>query len=275
VMDQAASYKKSIGSKSIQMAKYPRLSLDTTPLVEQDDVDSEALSDTQILFIPEEHGKVVTTTALANLQTGGTADRAAARLVGMHMGQLTDRLACEALDGSANVSTPNGAAEAALTAAETLSASYLNSLYNKLARRNVKPMANGLYALFAHEDVIFDLRADAGSASWTEISKHQKSDDILKNEVAQLAGFSIIRDNLSTLTTDGGSGAVDTYRSYAMGFNALGKAVSQEPQGVISGPFDKLARFANIGWKGTVKYGIVDQDALELAVSASSVGANV
>jgi len=275
VLDQFATKRMSIGAVSIQLAKYPRLALNTAPLAEADDVDSVKLSDTQIKLTPAEHGMVVTTTALANLQSGGTADRAAARLVGIHLSQLTDRLGCEALDASANVSGPGGVAEASLAASDVVTASYLNELYNKLARRSVQPNANGLYSFIAHDDVIHDLRNDAGSNSWTEISKHQKSEDVLKNEVGQLAGFSIVRDNLSTLTADGGAATVDSYRSYAMGFNALGKAESQPSQMVISGPFDKLARFANIGWKGTMAYKIIDQDALELAVSASSVGANV
>ena len=42
----------------------------------------------------------------------------------------------------------------------------------------------------------------------------------------------------------------------------------------FAGPFDKLNRFVNIGWKGALEYKIVDDDALILGTCASSVGAN-
>ena len=273
VMDQFVSYKKQIGAESIKLPKYSRLAIDTTPLDEDDDVTSEKLADVPILLTPKEYGKVVTTTTLAELQSGGTAGRAASRLVGMNMGQVTDRLACEAADASANVSSVDGVAEGALTAGNVFTVSYLNDLYNKLARRSVKPLSDGMYVFAAHEDVIADLRDEAGQNSWTDISKHQRSESVLKNEIGQLAGFKIVRDNLATLTPDA-SGTVDSYRSYAMGFNALGKAASAEPAGVITGPYDKLSRFLNVGWKGCLEYKIIDQDALELAISASSKGDN-
>ena len=85
----------------------------------------------------------------------------------------------------------------------------------------------------------------------------------------------MIKDNLSTIDADAGvGGTVDVYKSYFMGFNALGKAVSQEAQLKMTGPFDKLARFLNVGWVGCLKYLIIDQDALEVGISSSSVGDN-
>lgn len=274
VMDQFVSYKKAIDAKSIQFPKYARLSIDTTPLVETEDPASEALVDEPILLEPKEHGRVVTTTKLANLQTGGTADRAAARLVGLNGGRTMDRLAIEAAEASANSSTVTGGAENTLLASDIMTVTYLNELYNKLARTNIMPLSDGMYVAVMRDDVIHDLRNSAGTGSWQDIKKFTSSEEILKNQVGELAGFKIVKDNNITVNTDAGSGTVDTYKTLCMGFNALGKAESSPLQQKITGPFDKLARFMNMGWYAAVEYGIVDQDALHVGITASSVGQN-
>jgi hypothetical protein len=73
VMDQFVSERFDIGAKSITLPKYSLLSVDTTPLVETDDVASTELADAGIVITPAEYGKVVTRSALASLQTGGKA----------------------------------------------------------------------------------------------------------------------------------------------------------------------------------------------------------
>lgn len=274
VMDQFVSYKKQIGAKSIDFPKYNQLALATTPLDEDDDVSSEALGDSQILLTPAEHGNVVTTTKLANLQTGGKADLAAARLVGMNLGRTLNKLASNALEASANSFTVDGGAEAALDAADVMTTAFLNVLYNKLARQSILPLANDMYVAIMHDDVIHDLRASVGSGSWQDIKKQTSADEILKNQVGMASGFMIVRNNDLTINTDGGSGTVDTYKTICLGFNGLGKAISEEPHGTLTGPFDKLGRFVNVGWYGTLQYGIVDTDAVQVGITASSVGAN-
>jgi len=275
VMDQFVSYKKQIDAKSIDFSKYAQLSLATTPLVEADDPNSEALVDSKITLTPAEYGNVVTTTKLANLQSGGKADLAAARLVGLNAGRTEDKLAILAGEGSANELTPTGGAENTLVAGDVMTVTFLNSLYNKLARSSVQPLSDGMFVAIMHDDVIHDLRNSSGAGSWQDIKKHTDPSEILRNEVGQIAGFKIIRDNHISVNTDAGAAAVDTYHTLCMGFNALGKAVSKEVGMVASGPFDKLGRFVNMGHYGVYQYGIVDQDALYMGTTASSVGINV
>jgi N4-gp56 family major capsid protein len=275
VMDQFVSYKKSIGAKSIQFPKYAQLALATTPLDEVEDVVSEAMADQEILLLPLEYGKVVTTTLLASLQTGGTSELAKARLVGMNLGRTLDKLAILACDAnSTNIITPLDKAEGDLLAGDVMSVSFLNRVYNKLARTNIMPLSDGMYVGVMHEDQIADLRSSVGSGSWVDINKYSRPETVLRNEVGMVAGFKIIMNNHVTIGVDAGDGTVDTYRAHFLGFNALGKAVSYEPSLVISGPHDKLARFLNLGWKGVLRYGIVDQDAIYTGITASSVGAN-
>lgn len=276
VMDQLllngeATY--DIGGKSIQLTKYARLGLATTPLTETDDVVSEALSDSAIVITPAEYGNVVTTTSLGNLQSGGKADLAAAQIVGINHGSTTDKLAILALDASSNAYIVGGTAAGSVTAGQVADGAYLNYFYNKLARTSV-PTINGSYVMVAHDDVIADLREATAVGSWVDVTKYATPETVLANEVGMYKGFRVVRNNNATFADQTGAGTVDLYNSYFLGANGLGKGISQPGQLVISGPFDKLGRFLNIGWKETSKYAIVDQDAVWLGQSASSKGSN-
>lgn len=273
VMDQFVSRKTQIGAKSIALPKYARLAAATTPLVETDDVTSAAISDTGKVLIPAEYGNVVTKTNLASLQTGGTIDLAAAQLVGMNHGLTMDQLAINAMDASTNTYIIGGTAAGSVTSGQVASDVYLNYFYNKLARASV-PMINGSYVMVAHDDVIADLRAATGAGSWVDVSKYATPETVLKNEVGMYKGFRVVRDNNATYADQTGAGTVDLYNSYFFGFNALGKATSQEGRMVATGPFDKLNRFVNLGWYEVSMFGIIDQDALWVGQCASSVGAN-
>lgn len=271
VMEQFVQIRKDIGAKSIEFPKYSRLALATTALDEDDDVTSSALADAQIIMTPAEYGRVVTTTKLANLHTGGKADLAAARLVGVNQAATMDKLAILALEASSNSATVDGGAESALDASDVMTHGFFDQMYNKLSRTSIEKI-NGAYVAVVHEDVAYDLRQ---STHWLDVMKYAAPDQILMNEIGMLKGFRVVVDNHISISADAGASAVDTYKTLFFGFNALGKAVSKEPAGVITGPFDKLARFVNIGWHGCLQYKIVDQDALWVGISASSVGANV
>ena len=276
IMSQLISYRRDIDAKSIEFPKYDQLGLATTPLVEVDDPLSEAIVDNKISLTPLEYGNVVTTTRLANLQTGGKADVAAARLVGMNMGRTLDKLAILAGEASTNEIFPDGVAtEGALVAANVMDTTFLNELYNKLARANIMPLSDGMFVSVMHDDVIHDIRASVGDGSWNDINKFSNPDAILKNQVGEVSGFKVLRDNLISINVDAGDTAVDTYHTLCMGFNALGQADSQSAEMRMTGPFDKLARFINIGWIATTRFGIIDTDALFVGTTASSVGVNV
>lgn len=275
VASQFSTLKRDIDAESISLPKYEQLALATTPLAEKEDVDSEALNDNKVVITPQEYGKVVTTTKLANLQTGGMADRAAARLVGINAGRTRNKLAILALDLGTQIIWGGDATGAVdLDAADTADASLLGRAFNKLARKNVPGLAGGDYFLIAHDDVIHDIREQSGPNSWIDAHKYALPEALMRNEVGMYKGFRIIRDNLATITVDGGVGNVDIYNSYAIGFNALGEAVSSDVTMVATGPFDKLGRFINMGWHACMNYKIIDQDALVVLKTSSSVGDN-
>jgi N4-gp56 family major capsid protein len=273
VMDQLAQVNTSIGAKSIQMTKYARLALATTPLSETEDATRQTMSDTAILFTPAEYGTVVTRTNLASLQTGGKADLAAAQVVGMNAGSTMDKLAVNALSASGNVIYAGAGSEAGLLAADVLDAAFLNKMYNKLARNNV-PTINGAYVAVLHDDQIHDLRASSGAGSWQDVVKYTDAMPALANEVGMFKGFRIVRNQNINFADQAGAGLVDAYSGLFLGFNALGKAESQAMSLRVTGPFDALGRFVNVGWYTVAQYGIVDTDAVYVGVTSSSVGNN-
>lgn len=274
VMDPLVQYREDIGAKSIALTKYARLAAATTPLTETDDVVSSAMSDTQIVLTPAEYGQVITTTNLASLQTGGKADLGAAELVGINHAETLNALAVAALEASGNGLTIGDKAAGDVLAGDVMSGTFMNRVYNKLARSSV-PMFDGLgYVAVMHDDVIGDLRAGAAAGDWTDVNKYTDPSIVLRNEVGFYKGFRIVRNNACAFADQAGAGTVDLYKSSFFGKNALGKATSQTGRLVISGPFDKLGRFVNIGWYEVSKYQIVDTDAVWVGTTASSFGAN-
>lgn len=271
--DQFVTMRRDIGAESISMPIYDRLDLATTPLNEREEVESEQLSDNDVKLTPTEHGKVVTKTALSSIQTGGKVDMAAAQLVGINMAQTQNRLALMAADGSQNKLFGGDATGLAdLSAADVMTGSLANRAYNRIARNSVPglPQAGGLRVAIAHEDVLSDIREESG---FEDLKKYEDVASVVRNAVGVYKGFLWVEDNLCTMQEDGVSG-VDGYNTYFMGFNALGKATSLDPHLRLTGPFDKLARFVNVGWYGIFKYGIIQPEALYVATTSSSQADN-
>jgi len=270
------SMQESINAKSFNFPRYSALPLNTTPLTAKEDPDSVVMADTEIVLTPEEFGDVITTTRLANLQAGGRIDTAAAQLVGRTAGRVQDKLAMNAMDASAAGQTIwAGAAtsEATVAATHIADATFFEDAYNKLARTSI-PAIGDMYVAVMHDDVISDLRDATGAGSWVDVNKYNNDERVLRNEVGQFKGFKIVRQNDALLTVDGGVTTTDVYNSYFVGKNGLGKAISQAPALTITGPFDKLGRFLNIGWYGVLAYSLVETEAVVLGQSASSRGAN-
>lgn len=274
VMDQLAQFRQQIGAKSVEMTKFARLAKATTPLGEYDDAGRATMADTQILFTPAEYGQAVTTTKLANLQSGGKVDLAAAQVVGINAGSTTNQLAVNALNASSNVIF-NGTAgtEAGLAAGDVMTPQFMNRIYNKLARANIQKI-DGMYVAVLHDDQIHDLRNATGAGSWQDLAKYTDGVTPLRNEVGMISGFRIVSNNDIVFADQSGAGTVDAYRGLFLGANALGKAESSALRLTITGPFDALGRFINIGWHWVGTYGIVDTDAVYVGVTSSSVGAN-
>lgn len=239
ILEPMVSVREEIGAVSIRFSKYGRLALATTPLNEREDLESVALTDSEIVLTPKEYGNVVTTTNLSSIQTGGRVDLAAATNVGLNMGATQDALIIAAL-----MSAPAGNKEAS-----AVSGAQLDGQYTKLASASVATI-NGEYVAVMPEAVIAILRAESG---WIDVAKYASAESVLRNEVGMYKGHRIVRHQ-----------GVAANHAISLGANALGKAVSRAPGMVMTSGQDKLNRFVNIGWYGVFGYGLIDTDAVQI-----------
>ena len=265
-----ATIKRDGQAKSFEFTIYSKLTRQTTALTEEDDVTSEQMSDSSVTITPAEYGNAVTTTKLVNLQSGGVPDLAAARLVSANMSESMENLMVIRGEAGTNELIVGQTAESSITASDVLTHAYIKRAYNKLKRAGIP----GPYYAVAHNDVIYDIQNATGTQGWTEIMNYADPEQILENEIGMFGGFRWIDSPFVTVNTDAGSGSVDTYHTQFFGFNAFGYAESQAPDLVISGPFDKLKRFVNIGWFGVYEFGLIDSNAHWIVTSASSIGSN-
>lgn len=275
VATQVANIDGQLNGKSMQFSKYANLGT-ATALSDGVDPDSTSVVDTQVTLTPVEEGAVVTSTRIASFQTGGKIDIAAAQLVARQAGQTIDARAITALDAfGGTVIYPNAAtAVGNLTTADILDKTFAGRLYNKLARANT-PGINGTYFGIAHDDCLHDLREDTNNGSWTDVSKYTDLTSVLTGEVGMYKGIRWLRSGNATVTADQ-NGTIDAYTINVVGQNALGMARGQAGmfETRITGPFDKLGRFLNIGWYSLIHIDTIDAANQIQGKCASSVGSN-
>ena len=132
----------------------------------------------------------------------------------------------------------------------TISGAQLSQQAVKLAIKNV-PKFGGAYIALANENTIETFRNESG---WVDVAKYADAAAVLRGEVGTYKGHRIVSHN--GILADG--------TVVSMGQNALGKGVASDATMVATGPFDKLARFTNLGWKATLAYGIIDTDAVQV-----------
>ena len=256
--------------KDFQFAVYSKLSRITSALTEDTEATRQQMSDASVTLTPAEYGTAVMRTKLNSLQSAGQIDLAAARLVATNMRESIEGLMVVCGEAGTNELTVNASNEASTTAGNVLTAAFVKKEFNKLRRAGIP----GPYYAVAHNDVIYDLQVTTGTQGWTEINMYADPSAILDNEIGRFGGFTWIDSPLVTVNTDAGSGTVDTYHTQFFGYNAFGYAESEMPGGTLTGPFDNLGRFVDLGWYGVLDFGLVDTNAHWLVTSSSSIGTN-
>ena len=286
VIDQLASYKFQEKAKAVDFVKFTKLDKATSALTDNGlDATAEAVADTKVTLTPLEYGNVVTVTSLATLHSGGKIDLAVPKLIGTNMAESINSLGLARLNASADsditdyYSAEAGSAgtyntteaDSDLAAGDIINYNMLQAAHNKLISNNIQPFNGGYYALVVHPHVAGDI---VKMTEFKDYNKYTSQDRLFRNEIGALSGFRIITSTGAPIGTDTGTSNVDGYHSMAMGQNALGKAVSLEPELRITGPFDNLGRAYNLGWYGCFQYDVIDGNALVRLNTSSSYGAN-
>jgi len=264
-----ATQQQFIEGKSNTFTVYGALTVQTSALTEDDDTREQA-SDSAVTITPAEYGNCVTQTRLAELQSGGRNSLALMRLQAKNMRESIDKKMILTGEAGSNTVTPGGAAEGSLTAANIITADLIRETKAKLETAG----ASGPFFGFIHPHVMYDLKKETGDESFVRAMHYADPNSILQDEFGEFDGIRWIRHPQVTINANAGNGNVDTYHTQIFGYNAFGYIWSEEPGGRITGPFDGLGRFVNVGWYGVYEFGLVDTTAHYVITTASSMGAN-
>jgi N4-gp56 family major capsid protein len=228
------------------------------------------MADTAKTITPAEYGNVVTRTELVDAQTGGQATLAAMRLTANNMAESVEYKMILIGEAGSNHTYVGQTAEASITATDIITVAYVQRMYSILQAAGAqKP-----YYAVAHPHVMYDLRSQTATGGWLWTNQYGNPAEIKNGEVGMFGGFRWIESPLVTINSDAGSGTVDTYHCQFYGENAFGYGESVPPGGRMTGPFDKLARFLNIGWYGIYEFALIDTNAHRLLTCASTIGTN-
>ena len=243
-VDAYATIRQDDLASSIAFTVFSRMSAATTPLTDGTEATSTTMTDTKVTLTMDEYGNVITSTSLANIATAGKADLASAELVGVNLGETTDKLGLNALEAGTNT--------IAADSSGTLASADLREAYTALATAGISKFPDGRYVAFVNPAQVSDIKG-----TFITLAQHTDLAGATNGVIGSLEGFTIVEDSNVT------AGKVACF-----GMNALGKAVATAPQLRIVEGSDNLGRTVNIGWYGVMKYGVIDQNALRVITGA-------
>jgi len=244
----------------------------TTPLLENIDVDSVTLTSKALTVSMREYGTAVTTTQLLRGTSMIAMDPLVAERVGYNAGLSIDTLARTALDAASITydDSTTGTITEIGAASSYLSSLLLQEAVATMQADNVRPFAGGNYVCVVSPYQAQHLKYDTADTGWRyTVARNEGAagNSIFMGEIGIYEGVRIIVNN--HLTSNG--------TAYFMGAEALAKVYSDapgfgpNPRVVISPVVDKLRRFASVGWYHLVGYSVFRNDALIRIKTASGL----
>jgi N4-gp56 family major capsid protein len=267
IFDQFATVKASNVTHrggSVRFSFVDDLSIQTTPLLENLDVDSITLNSRALTLSMREYGTAVTNTALIRGTSMIAMDPLIAERVGYNAGKSIDALARVALDATSI--TYDDATTATVGSIGSGNGSYLTGelLREGVARlqaANVRPFRGSAYVAVVSPYQAQHLKSESTDTGWRYVvtrNEGSNGNSIFNGEIGTYEGVRIVVNN--NLTNLG--------QGYLMGAEALAKAYSNapgfgpQPGTVVSPVVDKLKRFASVGWYHLVGYSVFRAEAL-------------
>lgn len=237
----------------------------TTPLLENIDVDSVVLTSKALTVSMREYGTAVTNTALIRGTSMISLDPLIAERVGYNAGLSIDTLCRTALDQT-TVTYDDGTTASIGSIGTTstpLSGATLRQGVARLRAANVRPLRGGNYVAVISPYQAQQLMSETSDTGFRWMVGYAggtgtAGNSIFMGEVGTYEGVRLVVNN--HLTNQG--------QGYLMGAEALAKAFSTapgfggNPKTVVSPVVDKLRRFASVGWYHLVGYSIFRAEAL-------------
>jgi N4-gp56 family major capsid protein len=233
---------------SVVFSIYSDLATATGTLTETSDVSSIALGNpSQVTVTLNEYGSAVTTTKKLNLTSFNDVDSALADIIAYNAADSIDTVVSSVLTGGSNAlygGTATGTAS--VTASGTMTTALIRKAVVQLRTNKAVPRIGELYAAYLHPRQSADLRAEAGTGGFQELTKYVERTPFVAGAVGALEGAYIVETPRVPSETNASS--VVVYKAVVAGREALAEALAQDTSVVIGPEIDALRRFRTIGW---------------------------
>jgi len=233
---------------SVVFSIYSDLATATGTLTETSDVSSIALGNpSQVTVTLNEYGSAVTTTKKLNLTSFNDVDSALADIIAYNAADSIDTVVSSVLTGGSNAlygGTATGTAS--VTASGTMTTALIRKAVVQLRTNKAVPRIGELYAAYLHPRQSADLRAEAGTGGFQELTKYVERTPFVAGAVGALEGAYIVETPRVPSAVN--SASVTVYSAVVAGREALAEALAQDTSVVIGPEIDALRRFRTIGW---------------------------
>lgn len=265
------------------------LSVVSTAINQSVDVDSVALSDTNVTVTLSEYGNVAKSTKKLRGTSYLPVDAVIANVIAYNAGVSIDTIVRDVAKGGSNVRYVGGAAGRTTITPDTHFGTSTASTGAQAVRRAVAelrganvPTIGGAYVGVIHPDVSYDFRGATGGANWRDPHTYSDPTNIYNGEIGWFEGARFVESPRAPIFSDAGSSTTltDVYATLIFGQQALAKAWSITDAGspmpsVFPTPIvDNLRRFLGAAWYQLVGYGRFREEALRRIESSSSIGTN-
>ena len=256
---------------SVVFSIYSDLAAATSTLTETTDVSSVALGNpSQVTVTLQEYGSAVTTTKKLNLTSFNDVDAALADIIAYNAADSIDQVVASVLTAGTNVIYAGTATSTnSITSSMTLSVADIREAVVQLRTNKALPRIGELYAAYVHPRQSADLRAEAGTGGFQELTKYVDRTPFVAGAVGVLEGSFVVETPRVPYAAN--SGGVNVYKAIIAGREALAEAMAQDISTVIGPEIDALRRFRTIGWYYFGGFNRLREAALYRIESATSI----
>ena len=256
---------------SVVFSIYSDLAAATSTLTETTDVSSVALGNpSQVTVTLQEYGSAVTTTKKLNLTSFNDVDAALADIIAYNAADSIDQVVASVLTAGTNVIYAGTATSTnTITSSMTLSVADIREAVVQLRTNKALPRIGELYAAYVHPRQSADLRAEAGTGGFQELTKYVDRTPFVAGAVGVLEGSFVVETPRVPYAAN--SGSVNVYKAIIAGREALAEAMAQDISTVIGPEIDALRRFRTIGWYYFGGFNRLREAALYRIESATSI----
>ena len=256
---------------SVVFSIYSDLAAATSTLTETTDVSSVALGNpSQVTVTLQEYGSAVTTTKKLNLTSFNDVDAALADIIAYNAADSIDKVVASVLTAGTNVIYAGTATSTnSITSSMTLSVADIREAVVQLRTNKALPRIGELYAAYVHPRQSADLRAEAGTGGFQELTKYVDRTPFVAGAVGVLEGAFVVETPRVPYAAN--SGSVNVYKAFVAGREALAEAMAQDITTVNGPEIDALRRFRTIGWYYFGGFNRLREAALYRIESATSI----